>query len=220
MLYHQNRKNELTLNNKRNEGTNLHLLDLILSFITIGMSIYFIYNIEIEFKAELIKLLILLYLGYAIIEKILQTNINDHYIRKLEDFEYEIKLKQYDDERISREFQNNFIGFFINDWIETQNKIFEFRKYTKEENVYFLHEQFQELEREFGDKNNEEFISREFDLKEKGRRTLIIYNNNCKQQLQLLKDTLRKNCNDLEVIERHSIIKLINLLKEELGLPE
>lgn len=220
ILYQKNRKNELTINKKRNEETVSPIFDLILSFIVIGISIYFIYNIKIEFKAEFIKLLILLYLGYAIIEKILQANTNDQYIRKLEDFEYEIKLKKYDDERISKEFQDNFIGFFINDWIETQNKIFKFRKYTHEEDIYFLQEQFQELEREFDEKNNEKFILREFDLKEKGRHTLIIYNNNCKQQLQLLKDTLQKNCNDLEVIERHSILKLINLLKIELGLPD
>ena len=113
-LYFNSKKNELIVSqNKKQNSIIPNIIDILLSFLIIAISSYYIYIQDISYKAEFIKILILLYLGYAVVEKIIQVNIKDQYYTKLEDFEYEIKLKNLGNEEISREFQDQFLGFLL-----------------------------------------------------------------------------------------------------------
>lgn len=160
----------------------------------------------------------MLYLGYAVIENILQVNVKDNYYTKLEDFEYEIKLKNLSADEISREFQRQFLGFFINDWIQMQMKTFEFHKYSHEERICNLNDQLSELGIMYNDDEaNLEYLNKKREILTKIENNLEYYKSHALQQLELLRITFSNNSNNLEIIERHALLNLINKIEEEIN---
>ncbi|WP_426473687.1 hypothetical protein [Chryseobacterium balustinum] len=146
-LIRNNNSNTLKINFEPQKLKNLILIfTLLISFIIAIISVFFIYNLEIEYKSQIIKIIILSYFSYTIIEKILEVNSNDLFYSKLEAYEYEIKLRNItDNDLIKREFQERFSGFLVNDWINNQIKLAEFRNQTFVENIEQISSQITEI---------------------------------------------------------------------------
>ncbi|WDF46926.1 hypothetical protein PQ459_00255 [Chryseobacterium sp. KACC 21268] len=202
---------------KQKSENRIIFLLIILSIIINSSSFYFIYNISIEYKVEIIKISILIYLLYAIFEKILQVNALDNYYSKLEDFEYEIKLRDLPEEQIKKEFQEKFSGFLVNDWIANQYRIFTSRKFELEETINYYNSLAQDLESEYSSSEKDTFyFKKSNDIKNGFNIGVNKFKNLFMSQIQELEDMSFTNCDDLEIYERQKIQELIKEIKNEL----
>lgn len=212
-----NKSDKLKINFEPKDFKNLILtITIIVSAIIATISVIFIYNLEIDYKTQIIKIIILSYLSYAIIEKILEVNSNDLFYSKLEAFEYEIKLRNVtDNETIRKEFQERFSGFLVNDWIHNQIKLAEFRNLTFVENIENINSQLNEIDnKNFDDKNLENKLKSK--LNEEKAFHLVNYKSSCSNQINILENALKDNYYAFEIYEKDQINKLLELLKKEL----
>jgi len=191
-------------------------ITIILFALIATISTIFIYTLEIEYKVQIIKIVILSYFAYAIIEKILKVNSNDLFYSKLEAFEYEIKLRNLtDSEIIKNEFQERFSGFLVNDWIKNQIKLAEFRYQTFIENITHLNSQIIEIDnKKFDDKVLEEKLK--YKLHEEKSFHTISYKSACSNQKTELEKSLLENYYAFDELEKGQINDLIEILKKEL----
>ena len=95
--------------------------DLIIFIVSITIIIFSIYiSFKINFSAKIVffKIITLFYFILYIIEKIIVSKNYDIDTLKLEKFEFEIYKNNMEDNEIRNKFQENYLGFFIDDWIE------------------------------------------------------------------------------------------------------
>lgn len=191
-------------------------ITILISLTTSLISSFFIYNLLIEYKSEIIKITILVYFSYVIIEKMLEVNSNDLFYSKLEAFEYEIKLRQVENnELIRKEFQQKFSGFLVNEWIQEQIKIAEFRLLTFKENIHHLNSQIIDVD-------NNEFTDEKLENKLKARLEddkkfhIKRYKEICLSQVNEVEKAKKNNLSAFDDYEKEKLNKLIIILKNEL----
>lgn len=95
----------------------------LISIIVICFSTYLSFKSNFQNKLIFFKIITLYYFILFIIEKIIIVNNSDSNTISLENLEYEIYLKDLQDDEIRKTLQENYIGYFIEDWI-TYNKTF------------------------------------------------------------------------------------------------
>lgn len=207
-----NKSKELKIEKEQIKLKNIILaLTIIVSLIVSICSINYIYNLSIDYKSEMIKIVALLYISFVVIERILMINTNDLFYSKLEDFEYEIELRKLTEEEVRREFQERFSGFLVNDYMEHQMKLAEYRLLTFKENIENINSQIIELRENIGaksadlisDKENEKIVH------------FKSYKESCGNQLRKLEISLANNISEFDQFEKEQLFKLINILKEE-----
>ena len=112
-------------------------------------------------KLNILIFSILFYSVFFIVLKIFQLKESDNFINALENFEYEINMKNLSDNDIRIELQKNYFGFLISDWIKyNYDLINSFENETDKEFAYLIDESVADLQKrahEFSQKNKSSF---------------------------------------------------------------
>lgn len=206
-----------TIQAKQDKYKNSIIVSIIfVSLIVTSVSSFFAYQIEISYKSQIIKIIILAYFSYVIIEKMLQVNSNDLFYSKLEAFEYEIKLRKVeDDDQIRKEFQERFTGFMVIEWINNQIKLAEFRLLTYRENIESINSQINEI-------SNQKFAEKSLEIKlinkleDEKSLHLDYYIESCIKQKNELEIALKNNLSEFDNFEKQQLRNLIEILKNQL----
>lgn len=111
-------KKQLKIINSKNDDIGLKIFVIVISIVVIIFSIIQAINIIIPEKFIFVKIIILFYIILLIMEKIVEQEKNDINTFNLENFEYEIYLKNLNDDEIREKLQNNYIGYLIEYWID------------------------------------------------------------------------------------------------------
>lgn len=127
-------------------------------------------SIEIQLfeKFIFIKVILLLYVILFIFDKIIDQNTKDSNTFNLENFEYEIYLKDLNDDQIREKLQENYVGFFIDYWIDFKNKMYH-------ESSYNLENKIDNIRVEL-DKLNQDVDFKKDPIKYEGRKKQILGN--------------------------------------------
>lgn len=217
LLIKNNNSNTLKINSDPPKLKHIILIATILTALIIAIvSMIFIYDLKVEYKSDIIKIVILSYLSYVIIEKILEVNSNDLFYSKLEAYEYEIRLRSLtDNELIKTEFQERFSGFLVNEWIQSQIKLTQFRYQKFIKNIEHINSQIAEIDsKNFTDKDLEKKLK--YKLEEEKSFHIKSYKSACSDQIIELEKSLIDNYYSLEEFEKIQITKIIEILKKEL----
>jgi predicted acetyltransferase len=110
---------------KSNTDENRKSVEAVLFFASCAVIIYSVimsFKIELFEKIIFIKIVLLSYVILFILDRIINQNRNDDYTFNLENFEYEIYLKDLNDDQIREKLQENYVGYFIDYWIDFNNK--------------------------------------------------------------------------------------------------
>ncbi len=97
-------------------------------------------KIELFEKFIFIKIVLLSYVILFIFDRIINQNRNDDNTFNLENFEYEIYLKNLNDDQIREKLQENYVGYFVDYWIDFNNRKyidFSYAIENKIENIKF-----------------------------------------------------------------------------------
>lgn len=122
-------KKELKINDTNNENIGLRIFIILISIMVIIFSISLALKVSINEKIIFIKIIVLFYIILYILEKIVEQEKNDINTFNLENFEYEIYLKNLDDEQIRERLQENYIGYLIDYWIDYNDReLYNFKK--------------------------------------------------------------------------------------------
>jgi len=189
----------------------IYIILYLFIFIICTYSTYLIYTLTVECKVEIIKLIILAYLTYVIIERILQVNTFDKHFSQMEDFEYEIVLRGLEEDQIRKEFQERFSGFLISDWIGHQTSIFLNRIKTYKEDIDFNSNLLFNLELEFQNNwDNPKYGTTKKFYENRIKAITVLFNDQNQNQIKILKDTINLNFLDIESSERSRTYNLIS----------
>ncbi|MFL9835238.1 hypothetical protein [Chryseobacterium terrae] len=123
---------------KSNINENTLPLEALIFFISCGVIIFsIIMSIEIQLieKFIFIKVVLLLYVILFIFDRIIDQNRKDDNTFNLENFEYEIYLKNLNDDQIREKLQENYVGFFIDYWIDFNDKKYNNFSYNIENKI-------------------------------------------------------------------------------------
>lgn len=115
-------KKNIEISNGTKEYIGLKIIIIIISITVIIICAFLSFKISINDKFILTKIIFLIYANLFILEKIVEQEMNDITTFKLENFEYEIYLKNLSDDEIRKRLQENYIGYLIDYWIEYKNK--------------------------------------------------------------------------------------------------
>ncbi|KIX20637.1 hypothetical protein SY27_12100 [Flavobacterium sp. 316] len=122
LLYGQKQINKIEItegSSKINDDRDsFSIIIYLLSFFIITYSIISLFGINSNIpKLSVFIFSILFYSVFFIILKIFQLKEGDNLIKALENFEYEINVKNISENDIKIGLQKNYFGFLINDWI-------------------------------------------------------------------------------------------------------
>lgn len=115
-------KKQLKIINSSDSSTGLIFTIFIISIFVIIYSLALAFDINLFEKFIFIKIIVLFYTILFILDKIVEQEKNDTYTINLENFEYEIYLKNLNDAEIRNILQENYIGYLIEYWIEFNTK--------------------------------------------------------------------------------------------------
>ena len=126
-------------------------IEALLFFISCGVIIFsLIMSIKVELfeKFIFIKIILLLYVILFIFDRIIDQNKSDDNTFNLENFEYEIYLKNLTDDQIREKLQENYVGYFIDYWIDFNNKKYNDFSYNIENKIENIKLELQKLDQD------------------------------------------------------------------------
>ncbi|WDF46268.1 hypothetical protein PQ459_15320 [Chryseobacterium sp. KACC 21268] len=133
---------------KSNIDENNKPLEALIFFISLGVIVFSIImsiKIQLDEKFIFIKIVLLLYVILFIFERIIEQIRKDDNTFNLENFEYEIYLKNLNDDQIREKLQENYVGFFIDYWIDFNNKKYNDFSYEVENKIQNIKLELQNL---------------------------------------------------------------------------
>lgn len=200
IIWFDKNKDVFTTINKK-ESKTASILMFIVSLFVITSSLYLIINLSISQKIDLITLFLLVFATFAIFEKIISNYRHDTFSKDLENLEYEIYLKNLDDDSIRHILQSKYMGYLIVDWIVfKKNEIDEaFEKYNgDEENIEQMEVQLQKVDK------------KQYPIEYDGRKEKI---DECKKELagQIINFCENNQKEISEILNKDSSIELENV---------
>ncbi|PRB06199.1 hypothetical protein CQ046_03250 [Chryseobacterium sp. MYb7] len=168
-------------------------IEAITFFTSLGVIIYsFIISVKIELfeKFIFVKIVILTYVILFIIDRIINQNNNDDNTFNLENFEYEIYLKNFNDDQIREKLQENYIGYLIDDWIEFNIKKINTSSFNIANKITNIKSQLVTLSKEVD--------AKKYPIEFEGRKKQII--GNFQEELKIEVNSFSKLINDIKKI--------------------
>ncbi|WP_147367570.1 hypothetical protein [Chryseobacterium sp. AG363] len=168
-------------------------IEAVTFFTSLGVIIYsFIISVKIELfeKFIFVKIVILTYVILFIIDRIINQNNNDDNTFNLENFEYEIYLKNFNDDQIREKLQENYIGYLVDDWIEFNIKKINTSSFNIANKITNIKSQLVTLSKEVD--------AKKYPIEFEGRKKQII--GNFQEELKIEVNSFSKLINDIKKI--------------------
>ncbi|GGB73936.1 hypothetical protein GCM10007424_12280 [Flavobacterium suaedae] len=111
-------KDKIDINEtSKDKNTFTNYMMVIIAGYIIVESLTKIISYKITYKYDLFIICSTIYFCLIILDKIIELNKKDIYTVNLENLEYEIYVKDLQDDKIREILQQNYMGYLLNDWI-------------------------------------------------------------------------------------------------------
>lgn len=109
-----------------NENDNIvRILTLLISGSVLYFSTYYLFTVALPEKLLFLKIIAIFYVIVLLLVKYVEEDRDDKNYINFENFEYEIYLKNLNDDAIRKKLQEKYIGFLLEYWIENKKKLVE-----------------------------------------------------------------------------------------------
>ena len=198
-------ESKLEILNLEENNNPLRIIIIITSGVVLGFSIFYLSKIDLPEKLLFIKIIGIFYVIILLLVKYVEEDSQDKNFFNLENFEYEIYLKNLNDEAIRKKLQEKYIGFLLEFWIENNKNLVENYNKQKTKIENFKNSELAKLNNTV-DKN-------QYSMEYKESEKIIInnYNNsliNIEKDIKTLKQeisTILKNEDKLDRSEKENI---------------
>lgn len=207
-------KKQLKIINSKAENVESKVFVIFISAGVIIFSLIQASEITINEKFIFIKIIVLFYIILFILEKIVEQDSIDVNTFNLENFEYEIYLKNLNDDQIRERLQENYIGYLIEYWIDfNKRELKNFKELIKFKNIE-IHSQLLHLESKVDKENYPfEYSARKESIEKTLKEEIEVRLPNFKKTLEEVTKVISEGAN-LSEIELNEL----NQLKTDLNL--
>lgn len=216
-------KKQLKIINSTNENVGLNVFVILISTSVIIFSQIQASEITINEKFIFIKIIVLFYIILFILEKIVEQEKNDVNTFNLENFEYEIYLKNLNDEQIRERLQENYIGYLIEYWIDfNKRELKDFKEIIQNKKIE-IDSQLFNLEKNVDERKYPiEFSARKEGINESLNKVIEFRLPSFKKMFEEVTKIINegKNLNEIELKELNQLKTELNLIIKEYNCPK
>ena len=188
---------------KKNKDIKISILVLIISLAVIIISMYFLYVLQTKLSKQNVFMFgFLMFSSMIIVDIIIESYREDIYSKDLENLEYEIYVKDLNDEQIRHVLQTKYMGYLINDWINHKSEELKTELKSYKEIQKGIDAENEELNKIDKTKYPLEFEGREKIIKEKELNFMVqklsFYEGNLKEIIEISKKEKSIELSELE----------------------